>query len=86
MDSYNYDAVTIGILAPASSGKTTMANEIINMCVNSGLKVGYLGADGALYPGKGFRYTINPDTGLRDEHLVGPAIYDDVSLYSQNNY
>ncbi|TAN59446.1 methyltransferase domain-containing protein, partial [bacterium] len=79
-------AVVIGIVAPAGSGKTTLAELLTSAAQIMGMKSGYLGADGYLHPGDGFRYDYRkprayPPRKYRQSHLWGPGIYNDIEIW-----
>ncbi len=80
-------AVIIGILAPASAGKTTFSETLTYGCKVMGLNTGYVGCDSFLQPGNSFRYDYDEckDT-YRNVHIWGPGIYNDVKAYRTIDY
>ncbi len=74
-------AVVIGVLAPASAGKTSFSQVLTLGSMAMGMKTGYVGCDGYLQPGDGFRYDYDETKdAYRNTHIRGPGIYDDVKI------
>ncbi|HDZ76719.1 MAG TPA: HIT domain-containing protein, partial [Candidatus Omnitrophica bacterium] len=78
-------AVVVGILAPGGAGKTTFAEALDLASKAIDLKSGYVGADGYLHPGSGFRYDTDEE-GYRNTHIWGPGIYNDIELWRILNH
>ncbi len=75
----DFRAVTIGVVGPAASGKTTLARSIRDEAENLGIKTSFFEADEFTHKGEGFRYDSDSD-GMRVTNLSGPGIYDEIGL------